>query len=90
MTFYSLKGKSDELLANLKAEFLCDAHIFTITGSDLYHTDGDAAVYEFKLVQAGYSAYVGGIGYNIINGNDKFREIIKTWFNKHTASNPTR
>jgi len=87
MTFYRLKDKSDELLANLKAEFSYDAHTFIITSYDLYHTDGDAAAYEFKLVQGGYSAYVGGIGYNIINGNDKFREIIKNWFNKHTQSN---
>ena len=89
MTFYSLKDKSDELLANLKAEFLCDAHIFIISSADLYNTD-DALEYEFKVVQAGYSAYVGGIGYSIINGNDRFKKIIKNWCNKHMPSNQAK
>jgi len=83
MNFISIKDKTPELLADLKGHYGTDASIHQITGTDLYYSDGDAAIYEFKVVHKTNYSYVGSCGILVTATDEHFRTIIKNWFDKY-------
>ena len=83
MNFISIKDKTPELLLALKEHYGTDASMHQITGADLYYSDGDAAIYEFKVVHKSNYAFIGNCGVLITEKEEPFKLIIKKWFDKY-------
>ena len=66
MEHIPLRDKIDSLIVSLSLLSKEQVDITNISGADLFYTDGDAGLYEFKLTQGTNTAYIAFHGMIIV------------------------
>lgn len=79
MEHISLREKINSLIARLTLLSKEEVNITNISGADLFYTDGDAGLYEFKLTQGTNTAYIAFHGMIILSEDPEFRKTLKFW-----------
>jgi hypothetical protein len=79
MEHISLRDKVNSLTIRLSLFSKEQVNITNISGADLFYTDGDAGLYEFKLTQATNTAYTAFHGMIIRSEDPEFRKILGFW-----------
>jgi len=79
MEHISLRDKTQCLIARLILLSKDDVQITNISGTDLFYTDGDAGLYEFKLIQGANYAYIAFHGMIIRSEDADFRKTLLHW-----------
>lgn len=86
MEHISLRDKVDILIVRLTLLSKEEINITNISGADLFYTDGDAGLYEFKLTQGTNTAYISFHGMIIRSENTEFRKTLGFWHAEVTRS----
>ena len=60
--------------------------ITNISGADLFYTDGDAGLYEFKVTQGTNTAYIAFHGMIVRSEDPEFRKTLGFWHAEATRS----
>jgi hypothetical protein len=79
MEHISLRDKVDSLIVRLTLLSKEEVNITNISGADLFYTDGDAGLYEFKLTQGTNTAYIAFHGMIIRSEDPEFRKTLGFW-----------
>ena len=79
MEHISLRDKTQGLITRLILLSKGDVQMTNISGADLFYTDGDAGLYEFKLIQGANYAYIAFHGMIIRSEDPDFRKILQHW-----------
>lgn len=79
MEHISLRDKVNSLTIGLSLFSKEQVNITNISGADLFYTDGDAGLYEFKLTQATNTAYIAFHGMIIRSEDPEFRKTLGFW-----------
>ena len=79
MEHISLREKINSLIARLTLLSKEEVNITNISGADLFYTDGDAGLYEFKLTQGTNTAYIAFHGMIIRSEDPEFRKTLGVW-----------
>lgn len=86
MEHISLRDKVDSLIVRLTLLSKEEVNITNISGADLFYTDGDAGLYEFKLTQGTNTAYIAFHGMIIRSEDPEFRKTLGFWYAGVTRS----
>ena len=79
MEHISLRDKVNSLTIRLSLFSKEQVNITNISGADLFYTDGDAGLYEFKLTQPTNTAYIAFHGMIIRSEDPEFRKTLGFW-----------
>lgn len=79
MEHIPLLGKTQNLIVRLSLFNKEIPQITNISGADLFYTDGDAGLYEFKLTQGTHTAYIAFHGMIIRSEDPEFRKTLGFW-----------
>jgi hypothetical protein len=79
MEHIPLVDKTQNLIVRLSLFNKEIPQITNISGADMYYTDGDAGLYEFKLTQGIHTAYIAFHGMIIRSEDPEFHKILGFW-----------
>lgn len=84
MEHIPLRDKTEDLITSLTLLSKEQVQITNISGADIYYTDGDAGLYEFKLTQGVNSAYIAFHGMIIRSEDTEFCKTLRYWHTNTT------
>jgi hypothetical protein len=79
MEHISLRDKVQDLIARLTSLSKEHVQITNISGADMFYTDGNAGLYEFKLTQGTNNVYIAFHGLMFRSEDPEFRKILGIW-----------
>ena len=86
MEHISLRDKAQDLIVRLTLLSKDNIQITNISGADLFYTDGDAGLYEFKVIQGANYAYIAFHGMIIQSEDPDFRKTLQHWHAEATRN----
>jgi hypothetical protein len=86
MEHIRLLGKTQNLIVRLTLLNKEIPLITNISGADLFYTDGDAGLYEFKVTQGTNTAYIAFHGMIVRSEDPEFRKTLVFWHAEATRS----
>ena len=86
MEHIPLRDKIDSLIVSLSLLSKEQVDITNISGADLFYTDGDAGLYEFKVTQGTNTAYIAFHGMIIRSEDPEFSKTLRFWHGKATRN----
>ena len=86
MEHISLRDKIDSLIVRLTLLSKEQVNITNISGADLFYTDGNAGLYEFKVTQGTNNVYIAFHGIMFRSEDPEFRKTLGFWHAEATRS----
>lgn len=86
MEYIPLREKAQDLIARLTLLSKDNIQITNISGADMLYTDGNAGLYEFKVIQGANYAYIAFHGIMFRSEDPDFRKTLQHWHAEATRN----